>query len=200
MVPASIPVRYSDEDAGFVSVRPVLRMTLRPEQLVELVLGVTGKNLERVEQILRSGSVAAGGFRYWWDAMDVSAGELVALMAAFPDADPARAFDAARCTVVIAEGSVGTAALAEFERLAASRRRVLHRRSFWDALLDAAREGKLGYRGYSYGRRADLYALELAQKQGETLAREAQELGTGDVRGLAAAFARAARLVYVCGR
>ena len=198
--PSSIPVRYSDEDAGFVSVRPVLRMNLRPEQLVELILGVTGKNVERIEQILRSGSVAAGGFRYWWEAMEVSAGELAPVLAAFPDADPARVFDAAQCVMVLVEGSVGTNALAEFEAKMASRRKAFHRRSFWDALVDSAKEKAPVYRGYSYARRGDLYAMELTGEHAAALGREAHQLGTAEVRGLAAAFGRAVRLVYVCGR
>ena len=175
-------------------------MALRPEQLVELVLGVTGKNVERIEQILRSGSVAAGGFRYWWEAMEPSTAELAPLLAAFPDADPSRAFDAVRCVSVLVEGSVGTNALAEFEAKAGSRRKAFHRRSFWDALLDATKEKAPVYRGYSYARRGDLYAMELTGEQAAALGREAQELGTAEVRALAAAFGRAVRLVYVCSR
>jgi hypothetical protein len=199
-LPAVIPVRYSDEEAGFVSVRPVLRMSLRPEQLLELILGVTGKIPERVEQILRSGSVAASGFRYWWEAVDASAAEIEPLLAAFPDADPSRPFGASRCTLVAAEGGTSTNALAEFPAQAASRRRALRRRSFWDALLAAAREQPPSYRSYSYQRRGDLYALELAANQSALLAHEAHDLGVGDVRAQAAALARAVRLVYVCSR
>jgi len=100
----------------------------------------------------------------------------------------------------VAEGSVGTNALAEFEVQAASKRRVFHRLSFWDALLDLAKQQGTEYRGYSYARRGDLYVVELKDGQGAALAREAEELGAGEVKGLAAAFVRAARLVYVCGR
>jgi len=183
-----------------VSVRPVLRMALRPEQLLELILGVTGKNAERIEQILRGGSVAAGGFRYWWEALEASLRELEPLLAAFPDADPSRPFDPARCVVVAAEGAAATNALAEFTQQAASRRRTLRRRSLWDVLLDAVREQLPGYRSYCYQRRGDLYALELAENQGAGLAREAQQLGVGEVRAQSAALTRAARLVYVCSR
>jgi hypothetical protein len=199
-LPAVIPVRYTDEEAGFVSVRPVLRMSLRPEQLLELILGVTGKTPVRVEQILRGGSVAANGFRYWWEAVDANAAEIEPLLAAFPDADPSRPFEASRCTLVAAEGGTSTNALAEFTAQVSSRRRAFRRRSFWDTLLAAAHERPPGYRSYSYQRRGDLYALELAANQGASLAREAQQLGVGDVRAQAAALARALRLVYVCPR
>ena len=200
-LPSVIPVRYTDEEAGFVSIRPVMRMGLRPEQLLELILGVTGKHAERVEQILRSGSVAAGGFRYWWEAAEVAPAELDAMLGAFPDADPARPFDAARCTMVIAEGGTSAKALAEFAAAEASRRRAFRRRSFWDALVAAAAgEQALSYRSYSYARRGDLYALGLVEGRGEMLAEEARQFGVGDVKSQATALLSAARLVYVCGR
>jgi len=199
-LPAVIPVRYTDEEAGFVSVRPVLRMGLRPEQLLELILGVTGKTIERVEQILRSGSVAASGYRYWWEAVEVGTGELVPLLAAFPDADPSRPFEAARCILVAAEAGTSTSFLAEFAPPLASRRRAFRRRSFWDALLSAATEQSPAYRSYSYAHRGDLYALELEAKRGARLAEEARHLGVAEVRGHAPALVRAARLIYVCSR
>ncbi len=183
-----------------MSIRPVMRMGLRPEQLLELILGVTGKNPERVEQILRSGSVAAGGFRYWWEAVEIGAGELEPRLAAFPDADPARAFEAARCTLVVAEPAGSLKALAEFAAAAASRRKAFRRRSFWDALLAVAKEQAPTYRSYSYARRGDLYALELPEDRRELLAEEARQFGVGDVKTQAAALRGAARLVYVCGR
>jgi len=175
-------------------------MGLRPEQLLELILGVTGKHAERVEQILRAGSVAAGGFRYWWEAVDVAAGELTAMLAAFPDAEPERAFDAGRCVLVAVEGGTSAKALAEFSAEAARQRRTFRRRSFWDALLDAARDERPAYRTYSYARRGDEYALEIVEGRRELLAEEARQFGVGDVRTQAAAMVHAARLVYVCGR
>jgi hypothetical protein len=199
-LPSVIPVRYTDEEAGFVSVRPVMRMSLRPEQLLELILGVTGKHVERVGQILRGGSVAAGGFRYWWEAVEMAGGELEAQLAAFPDDDPRRAFDATRCTLVIAEAGASAQTLAEFAAEAAARRRAFRRRSFWDALLAAASEQAPRYRSYSYARRGDLYMLELAEGRKEMLAEEARQYGVGDVKTQAAALLSAARLVYVCGR
>jgi len=199
-LPALIPIRYTDEEAGFISVRPVLRMGLRPEQLLELILGVTGKTIARVEQILRSGSVAASGYRYWWDALEVGAGELEPLLAAFPDADPSRPFEPARCILVAAEGGASAVALAEFTAPAASRRRAFRRRSFWDALLSAAAEQSPVYRSYSYARRGDLYALDLEADRAARLTQEARRLGMAEVRSHAAALPRAARLVYVCSR
>ena len=202
-LPAAIPVRYTDEEAGFVSVRPVLRMSLRPEQLLELILGVTGKNTERVQQILRGGSVAAGGYRYWWESLETAEEEVAAALAAFPDADPARAFEPGRCVLVVAEAA-GTGPLGgvEFAADVAGRRRMFRGRSFWEELMDAAvpPRGTVVYRSYSYARRGDLFALELLPGVGESLARAARRLGVPAVRAQAGALGRAARLVYVCAR
>jgi hypothetical protein len=206
-LPASIPVRYTDEEAGFISVRPVLRVSLRPEQLLELILGVTGKTTERVQQILLAGTVAAGGYRYWWESMETGGQELGTALAAFPDADPSRAFDPARCVVVVAEaaGAAGAMALsgAEFAAEEAGRRRRFRRRAFWAELLDAAAAPPNGppvYRSYSYARRGDLYALELAPRAAVELAGAARRFGVPAVRAQAGALERAARLVYVCRR
>jgi hypothetical protein len=144
--------------------------------------------------------VAAGGFRYWWEAVDAAADELERLLAAFPDPDPTRPFEAARCTMVIAEGGSGTSALAEFAAATASRRRAFRRRSFWDALLAAAGEQAPVYRSYSYARRGDLYALELTEEQRVALEHAARQFGVGDVRTQAGALLGAARLVYICAR
>jgi hypothetical protein len=202
-LPAAIPVRYTDEEAGFVSVRPVLRISLRPEQLLELILGVTGKTTERVQQILRSGSVATGGYRYWWEGLESGEEELSTALAGFPDADPSRAFDAARCVLVVTEAA-GTTPLsgAEFAAAEASRPRTFRRRNFWAELMNAAAppRGPLEYRSYSYSRRGDLYALELAPAAAQSLAHAARSLGVPAVRAHSGSLARAARLVYVCTR
>jgi len=202
-LPVSIAVRYTDEEAGFVSVRPVLRMSLRPEQLLELILGVTGKTPERVQQILLAGTVAAGGYRYWWEGVETGEPELAAALEAFPDADPSRAFDPARCMVVVAE-SAGAIMLsgAEFTAAEAGRRRRFRRRAFWAVLIDAAAppHGTPVYRSYSYARRGDLYSLELAPGTAVELASAARRLGVPTVRAHAGALERAARLVYVCRR
>ena len=186
-----------------MSVRPVLRMSLRPEQLLELILGVTGKATERVHQILRGGSVASGGYRYWWEGLESGEAELAAALEKFPDADPSRTFDPKRCLAVVTELAAGAAqGGAEFSAAEAGRRRTFRRRSFWAELMEAAAppRGTPAYRTYSYVRRGDLYALELALDTAQALAGAARSLGVAAVRAQAGALERAARLVYVCTR
>ncbi len=165
-LPETIPVRYTEEEAGYVSFRPVVRQMFRLNELLDMVLSVTGKDAERIRQILRSGTVVFHFYRYWWHGFEIGEAELDALLARFPDPDPSRAFRSEQCSVALIEDS-GTPPrpLIEITRAAASRAGFFRRRSFWDALLAAAAAGPLEYHGYSYARRADLYRLELSAEQ-----------------------------------
>jgi hypothetical protein len=183
-----------------VSVRPILRVAFRPEQLLELILGVTGKASERVQQILRSGTVAYNGYRYWWEGVEVAGEELAIVLGEFPDADASRRFDTARCVLILAQADPGGSAVAEFNPRVAARPRLLRRRSFWDVLVAAGADRPPAYREYSYLRRGDLYTLDLTPALRESLVRAARQLGVAEIRSQAPALLRAARLVYVCSR
>ena len=54
-LPLQIPVRYSDEDAGYVSMRPVVKQTFKLHELTDMVVSVVGKDPARVQQIFRTG-------------------------------------------------------------------------------------------------------------------------------------------------
>ncbi len=56
-LPETIPVRYTEEDAAYVTVRPMVRQTFRLEELLDMILSVAGKDLARVRQLLHSGTV-----------------------------------------------------------------------------------------------------------------------------------------------
>src|SRR6266478_1969521 len=107
-LPETIAVRFTEEDAGYVTVRPVVRQVFRLAELVDMVLSITGKNELRVQQIFRAGTVVYNGFRYSWEGFTREAGELAALLAAFPDDDPLRAFSDDAVTAVTFELGVGT--------------------------------------------------------------------------------------------
>src|SRR5580700_12296181 len=106
-LPASIPVKYSEDDAQFISIRPLVRQTFSPAELVDMIVSVTGKDVERVRQILRSGTIVFNSFRYWWDAIEVDAAEISKALASYPDSDPSRPFRPEACTEVILQ-SAGT--------------------------------------------------------------------------------------------
>ena len=206
-LPETIPVKRTEEEAEFVSVRPVVRQTFRIEQLVDMLLAVTGKELPRLQQILRSGTIVYHYYRYWWAGFEAAAEELRELLAKFPDADASRAFRGEACTRVAIERTEGHAATrqaaAEVERDAASRKRLFRARSLWDCLLDAAREEPPRYLTYSYARRADIYALEVAGAARERLAMEIERLAPRDLRGLLRGVFRgpgSLSFLYICPR
>ena len=83
-LPEQIAVRYMDEDAGYVSVRPVVKQTFRLNELVDMVVSVAGKDAARVQQIFKSGTVVYNGYRYSWDGIAADLAELEALLNSLP--------------------------------------------------------------------------------------------------------------------
>jgi len=183
-LPENVAVRYTEDEAEYLSLRPVVRQTFRIAELVDMIVTVTGLDAARVAQILRSGSVVYHGYRYWWSGFEAASSDLDAALAAYPAADPARAFDAAACVVVIFESSGSPPRHSvELSRESGGRRRLLHLRSFWDAVMELASSRRPAYVEYSYARRADIYTLELSR---EDVARLAAEAGRRAGRGLRA--------------
>src|SRR6266404_793094 len=162
-LPETIAVRFTEEDAGYVTVRPVVRQVFRLAELVDMVLSVTGKNELRVKQIFRAGTVVYNGFRYSWEGFVSEADELAALLAPFPDDDPLRAFNADAVTAVTLEIGGGTQrSLIAITRQEASARRLFQKRSPWEILLGAARESAPRYEKYSHAQRGDVYRLHVS--------------------------------------
>jgi hypothetical protein len=200
-LPDAIPVRYTEEEAGYVSFRPVVRQNFRPEQLLDMVLSVTGKDPARIKQILHSGTVVFHFYRYWWTGFDIEETDLKGLLARFPDPDPSREFRSAECTsVAIESGATPPRPAVEIQRLALSRKRLFRRRSFWDALLAEVSSSLVTYHGYSFGHRADLYRLELTAESRARLAAAAASLAPRAMRKELQVIANAVRVVFICPR
>ena len=206
-LPETVPVKRTEEEAEYVSVRPVVRQTFRMEQLVDMLLAVTGKELSRLQQILRSGTVVYHYYRYWWEGFEASEEDLRRLLTMFPDEDASRAFRAEACTTVVIErGDARTPArpaVVEVERHAASRKRLFRARTLWDCLLAQVQAEPPLYQTYSYARRADVYALNPPAEAQERLAREIERLAPRDMRGPLRRICRspgAFRLIYGCPR
>ena len=51
-LPETIAVKYTEEEAEYLSMRPVVRQTFRAAELVDMIVRVSGKDSERVQQIL----------------------------------------------------------------------------------------------------------------------------------------------------
>ncbi len=200
-LPETIPVHYTEEEAEYISVRPVVRQTFRLHELIDMVLGVTGKDLARIQQILRSGTVRFHFYRYWWRGFEASGEELAGVLARFPDSDPSREFRAEECVAVVLEsGGHPPRHALELEHKTASRRRLFRSHSFWDGLLTLTRAQAPAYQGYSYARRADLFELELTTEQVAALAGEAVRWAPRDVRAPLRHLAEMSRLIFVCPR
>ena len=200
-LPDSIPVKYTEEEAEYLSVRPVVRQAFSSTELVDMVVSVAGKDLARVQKILSSGTVVFHSFRYWWTGFEADAVALREILQKYPDADPSRAFRAEDCAEVILEssGSPPRHSL-RIRRDEAGKRRLLRSRSFWDNLMNLARNAAPTYREYSYSQHGDIYALSLTPEQIARLAREATRSAPRTLRADLAVLSAISQIVFVCTR
>ena len=200
-LPETIPVRYTEEEAGYVTVRPMVRQTFRLDELLDMILSVAGKDVARIRQLLHSGTVVYHFFRYSWAGFDADQAELAVALASFPDADPSRPFAPDQCTLAIFEsGGAHTRHLMELDRAAASKRRMFRGQSFWERLLEIADNEKMWYDGYSYGRRADIYRLDLDGENVPQITEALKRLAPRDLRSVLGVLPTAASIHFVCQR
>jgi hypothetical protein len=165
-LPPTIRVKLSSEAAEAIAMTPVVVQELPIREFLDHMLGVTGKDLARMREILLRGTMVAGASRFRWSGWAVEEEALQELLAEFPDADPARTFAAARCVRLVLRG--GRQPI-EVRREAAERRGLFQRQTFWDALMDVVAAAPLGYVGYSYRDRADRFQRDLSVVETERL-------------------------------
>jgi hypothetical protein len=161
-LPSSVRVKLSSEAAEAISLTPVVVQELAIRDLIEHVLGVAGKDEDRLCEILMRGSLVSGGSRFRWAGWQADRSGLREILASFPDPDPARPFDAANCIRVNLRGGRQTVTI---PREAVARRgslaSLLRRPTFWDHLMEIASSFSPVYSGYSYRDRADRYVASL---------------------------------------
>jgi hypothetical protein len=200
-LPETISVRYTEEEAGYVTVRPLVRQTFRLDELLDMILSVAGKDVARVRQLLHAGTVVYHFYRYSWSGIDVDEAELAAALARFPDADPSRPFDAGKCANAVFDGAgVNPRHLLDLHRAVASKRRWFRGESFWGRLMEIATEEKPLYQKYSYSRRADLYRLDLDAETISRIEEAANRLASGKLRPALRVLNAAACILFVCPR
>jgi len=169
-LPSQIPVRYTEEDAGFVSVRPVVKQTFQLHELVDMVVSVASKDSVRVQQIFRSGTVVYNGYRYWWDALQADRDELDRLLLPFPDDDPTRPFDPEQATAVLLEiGGGAQRTVVEITRQDAAQKKLFAKHAPWEVLTNFASGKSPRYEKYAHARRADLFRLSLPFDEAQQL-------------------------------
>lgn len=165
-LPETIRVKLSSEAAGAISITPVVVRDMPVRELVELMLGLTGKSGNRVHELLLRGALVSGASRFRWTGWDADRAGLEALLATFPSPDPGRAFVPDHCSSVLLRGAT---CRIEIPREVGARRRFLRRASLWDGLIEIASSDSPHYMDYSYKDRADCYRLDLSSAAAQLL-------------------------------
>jgi len=163
-LPQSIKVKLSSEVAESISLTPVLVQELPLRELIEHMLGVTGKDEARICELLLRGTLVSGASRFRWQGWEAAASDVRELLRSFPDPDPTRPFVAGQCVRAVLRG--GRVAI-EIPREAAARKGLFQRRTFWDLLMEVA--GGPSYADYSYREKADRYLREFSAVETERL-------------------------------
>jgi hypothetical protein len=157
-LPPTIRVKLSSEAAESIALTPVVVQELAVRELIGHMLGITGKDEARICELLKRGTLVSGASRFRWVGWEADIEGVRELLATFPDADPARRFEAARCVRVTLRSVRQTV---EIAREAGARKGLFQRTSFWDVLLEIAGASSAAYGGYSYKDRADRFSREL---------------------------------------
>ena len=169
-LPPTVRVKLSSEAAESISITPVVVQEMPVGELVEYMLGVTGKDEARIRELLLRGSLVSGASRFRWTGWDAGLENVRELLATFPDPDPSRPFAAAHCTRATLRG--GRQPI-EIAREAGARKGLFQRESFWDALMKAVEgatpEATPAYAGYSYRERSDRYVREFTRAEVEQI-------------------------------
>ena len=211
-LPETIAVKYTEEEAEYLSMRPLVRQTFRAPELVDMIVQVAGKDSTRVQQILRAGTIVFHSFRYWWPPFDPDSAALAEILAKYPDADPTRPFRPTDCTEVILESSGSPprhslrirkeSAAKATNPLQKIARALGNKPTFWQRLMNFAEEARLHprYREYSYTRRADLYSIALTPAQIARLAQEAARHAPRTLRAELLEPPAISQIVFLCPR
>ncbi|SPF35524.1 conserved hypothetical protein [Candidatus Sulfopaludibacter sp. SbA4] len=164
-LPATVRVKLSSEAAESISLTPVVVQEIPVRELIEHMLGITGKDEPRIRDLLLRGSLVAGASRFRWQGWAADPEGLREVLASFPDPDPARAFAAERCVRAILRG--GRQPI-ELRREAVARKGLFRRETFWDLLMEVVGPAA-AYAGYSYRERADRFLREFSLSETERL-------------------------------
>jgi hypothetical protein len=200
-IPETIAIRFTEEDAGYVTVRPVVKQTFRLGELTDMVVSVTGKNVPRVQQIFRAGTVVYNGYRYWWPGFAANEDEIADLLAVFPDDDPALLFNPDRVTEVSLEIGGGTQrVLVGIDRGEATDRRLFRKQSPMEILLSGIRDSPPRYEKYSYSERADVYRVQLSFEVGASLLKKVAAASTRGLRKKLAALQPPSAILFFIPR
>jgi hypothetical protein len=200
-LPETIAMRFTEEDAGYVTVRPVVKQTFRLGELADMVVSVTGKSVARVQQIFRAGTVVYNGYRYWWEGFAAAEIEIAGLLSVFPDDDPGLSFNPARVTAVSLEVGGGTQrTLVGIARNDASSKKLFRKRTPWEILLSAAEDSSPRYEKYSHADRADIYRTNLPSEMAASFREQLLDAAPRALRKKLAALQPPAAILFFIPR
>jgi hypothetical protein len=165
-LPETVRVKLSSEAAGSISITPVVVRDMATRELVELMLGITGKDAGRVRELMMRGTLVSGASRFRWSGWDPGLPALQELLATFPDSDPRLPFSVERCVRAVFHGG---RAIVDVPRDAGQRHRFLRRNSLWDRLMALVAAMPVEYVDYSYRDRADRYRLAISAELSQAL-------------------------------
>jgi hypothetical protein len=157
-LPETIRVKISSEAAGAISLTQVVAREMPARELIGLMLGITGKNVERIHELLLRGTLVSGASRFRWEGLLTDFAGLDEILATFPNPEPDRPFARDRCVRAVLRCAVWQV---DIPREVGERKRLLRRTSFWDALMEIVSTSDPDYLEYSYREGADCYRLEL---------------------------------------
>lgn len=178
-LPQIVRVKLSSEAAESIALTPVVVQEFAIRDLVEHILGVTGKDEARIGELLLRGSLVSGASRFRWQGWEADRTAVAELLATFPDPDPERAFCMEKCVRAALSG--GRQRI-ELHRDAVSRKGMFQRESFWDALMGVAAASAPEYAGYSYRERCDRYRRELRHLEAEQIRAAAESVKYSTLR------------------
>ena len=200
-LPDQISVRYAEDDAGYLSMRPVVKQTFRLSELADMVVSVVGKDAARVLKIFRTGTVLYNGYRYWWEGFAADLPEIEKLLLPFPEDDPSRPFKPSQATAVLLEIGGGTQrSIVEITAREAAEKKLFAKTSAWDVLVQFAASGTPRYEKYSHARRADLFRLVLPYEHSQQLLDSMLETAPRALRHRWSTLRPAAALTFVLPR
>jgi hypothetical protein len=158
-LPDSVRVKLSSEVAESISITPVVLRDIPIRELIEHMLGITGKDVPRLHELLLRGTLVSGASRFRWAGWDADREAIQSLLATFPDPDPQRPFAAELC---VRAALRGPGRRIEIPREIGVRKPFFRRGSFWDTLMGVAASSEARYVDYSYRERADCYTAALS--------------------------------------
>src|ERR1700680_3359212 len=157
-LPSSVRVKLSSEVAESISITPVVLRDIPIRELIEHMIGITGKDEARVHELLLRGTLVSGASRFRWAGWDADRESIRETLASFPDPDPQRRFTPELC---IRAALRGPGRRIEIPREIGQRKPLFRRGSFWDTLMGVAASSEVRYVDYVYRERADCYSAAL---------------------------------------